>query len=83
MIFVTMKAHDRRTGKSVLILGMDSRRAVTIDHDGNLKGYRLGQLKATALEAQLRMEIDTKGVEGMLALVDGDGDEEAGFEISK
>ena len=80
-----MKAKVRRTGKSVLILGCDSRDAVTIDDDGNLRGYRLTALKATALEAQLRMALDTKGVGLMLntatEVVEDDGD--YGVEISK
>ena len=81
MLFVTMKAHHRKTGRSLLILGMDSRRAVTIDDDGNLAGYYLRELKASALEAQLRMAIDTKGVEGLLDVVSGN--DELGFEITK
>lgn len=82
MLHLTMKAHVRRTGKPVLILGCDSRRAVTIDDDGNLRGYPLTSLKSTALEAQLRMAIDTKGVGMMLNTVVED-DEDYGVEVSK
>jgi hypothetical protein len=83
MLHLTMKAHVRRSGKPVLILGCDSRRALTIDHDGNLRGYWLTALKATALEAQLRMEIDTRGVEGMLEAISAGEEGGFDFEVSK
>ena len=78
-----MKARVRRTGKPVLILGCDSRDAVTIDDNGNLRGYRLTSLKSTALEAQLRMALDTKGVGLMLTSVSEADDGEYGIEVSK
>lgn len=82
MLSITMKAHVRKSRKPVLILGMDSDRAVTIDEDGNLFGFWLDELKATALEASLRFELDTMGVNGLLeAVSSGDGD--VGFEIAK
>lgn len=82
MLHLTMKAHLRRSHKPVLILGCDADRAVTIDEDGNLSSYRLRSLKVPALEAQLRMEMDTKGIHGLLEAV-MDTDDEIGFEISK
>jgi hypothetical protein len=81
MLHVTMKAHVRRSGKPVLILGCDARNAVTIDDQGNLRGYRLTALKTTVLEAALRMELDKQSVQGLLDAVRDDG--EIGFEISK
>jgi hypothetical protein len=84
MLHLTMKAHVRRTGKPVLILGCDSRDAVTIDDAGNLRGYRLTSLKSTLLEAQLRMALDTKGVQMMLtSATETSDDDEYGVEISK
>ena len=82
MLHLTMKAHLRRSHKPVLILGCDSERAVTIDHQGNLASYSLRSLKVPVLEAQLRMELDTKGVTGMLAAIDAD-EGDVGFEIGK
>lgn len=79
-----MKARHRRSGKALLILGCDSRRALTIDQEGNLVGYWLRELKATALEAQLRWMMDTKGVEMMLETATSlQGDDEYGVDIAK
>lgn len=83
MIFVTMKAHVRRSRKPLLILGMDTERAVTIDEDGNLRGYSLRSLKAPALEAQLRMALDSKGVGLMLTSVTAGDEDDFGIEVSK
>ena len=83
MLHLTMKAHLRRSHKPLLILGCDAERAVTIDEDGNLGSYRLRSLKVPALEAQLRMAIDTKGVVGLIQAVTEADDGEVGFEVSK
>lgn len=83
MLHLTMKAHVRRSGKPVLILGCDSRDAVTIDEEGNLRGYRLTSLKSTVLEAQLRMALDTKGVGLMLNSATESDEGEYGVDIAK